>query len=79
MIGGKPTLHQRIQAALGEFFWRAGCRLRWPWLSRLGWDLQTLSWGKGHICKCGKRSRTEREHLKHACFALPFNKRDFGA
>jgi hypothetical protein len=73
VIGDKPTLRNRTQSALGEFFWRAGCRLRWPWLSRLGWDLSTLSLTRGHVCKCGRRSRTEREHLSHACDQLPWS------
>ena len=60
MIGDKPTLRHRVQSYLGRTLFMLGFR-------RLGWDIQTFSWSRGHICKCGRRSRTEREHLLHHC------------
>lgn len=67
-IGGNPpSLSSRIRFALGNTIWRAGVTLHWVWLSRLGWDVSTLSWKRGHVCKCGRRSRTERAHLTHYC------------
>jgi hypothetical protein len=60
VIGDKPTLRHRIQSFIGEVLTMLG-------MKRLGWDVASYSISGRHICKCGRRSKTEREHLLHHC------------
>lgn len=59
-LGDNPTLIGRVQRFVGNTLFNLGFR-------RLGWDIGSYSWSKRHLCGCGRRSRTEREHLLHHC------------